>query len=214
MAKITKQMEQWSGNFGHKYTDRNTFEVDKLDQVYMKEFGVSATELYLDYVGQMPKDIKVLEVGSNSGNMLGLFRSMGFENVYGIEINRYAIGVCRARMKDVSIIEGSALDIPFKDGYFDLVFTAGVLIHVSPDDIKTVLNEIYRCSGKYIMGCEFYSDSYQELDYRGNKDLLWKTDFNRLYQETFQGLKPLKERRIKYSGTDKEDSMYLLEKKA
>ena len=214
MAKMTKQMERWSGDFGHEYTDRNTFTVEQLDQVYKKEFGVSAADLYLDFVGKMPKDIKILEVGSNSGNMLALFQSMGFKNIYGIEINRYAISVCRARTKDINIVEGSALDVPFKDGYFDLVFTAGVLIHISPNDIKKVLGEIYRCSGKFIMGCEFYSDSYQELDYRGNKDLLWKTDFNKLYRETFPGLKLIKERKIKYTGTDKEDSMYLLEKKA
>lgn len=212
MAKITKQMKKWRGDFGHEYTDRNTFTVNQLDGVYTKEFGISATKLYLDFIGTLPKDIRILEVGSNSGNMLLLLRSLGFESVYGIEINRYAIETCRSRTKEVNIIEGSALDIPFKDGYFDLVFTAGVLIHISPDDIKRVLSEIYRCSRKYIMGCEFFSESYRELDYRGNSDLLWKTDFKRLYEEVYPGLKLLKESRIKYVGTDKENSMFFMEK--
>jgi len=52
----------------------------------------------------------------------------------------------------VNLIQGSVFDIPFKDKYFDMVFTAGVLIHVSPSDIKKVLKEIYRCSTKYIWG--------------------------------------------------------------
>lgn len=212
MGKVTTQMKKWSGDFGHEYTDRNTFTVDQLNQVYTKEFGISATKLYLDFLGGLPRDIRILEVGSNSGNMLILLRSLGFENVYGIEVNRYAIEKCRTRTKEVNIIEGSALDIPFKDGYFDLVFTAGVLIHISPEDIKKVVSEIYRCSRKYIMGCEFYADSYQELDYRGNKDLLWKTDFHKLYKKIFSDLKLLKECRIRYVGTDKENSMYLMEK--
>ena len=62
------------------------------------------------------------------------------------------------------------------------------------------------------MGCEFYSDSYQELDYRGNKDLLWKTDFEKLYLDTFKGLKELADRKIKYSDSDKENVIFLLEK--
>jgi len=52
--------------------------------------------------------------------------------------------------KRINIIHGVADDIPFKDGYFDMVFTSGVLIHISPGNINRVLDEIYRCSREYI----------------------------------------------------------------
>ena len=213
MEKSTKQMKKWKGDFGYHYTDRNTFTVSEQDKVYMKEFGIPATKLFKSVVGKLDKDIRILEIGSNSGNMLRLFRALGFKNVYGIEINKYAVETCRTKTKDVNIIEGSALDVPFKDGYFDLVFTAGVLIHISPKDIKKVISEIYRCSNRYILGIEFFADSYREVNYRGNKDLLWKTDFRKLYLDTFKGLSGVSAKKIQYQDSDKENMIFLLEKK-
>jgi len=79
----------------------------------------------------------------------------------------------------------SADDIPFKDGYFDMVFTSGVLIHISPGNINRVLDEIYRCSREYIWGFEYYADDYTEVNYRGHESLLWKTNFPKLYLDRF-----------------------------
>lgn len=52
----------------------------------------------------------------------------------------------------INIIRGTADDIPFRDGYFDLVFTSGVLIHINPQSIGKVLREIYRCSNSLYLG--------------------------------------------------------------
>ena len=57
--------------------------------------------------------------------------------------------------KGLDIICGSAFDIPFKDGYFDLVFTNNVLIHIAPADIGGVIDEMVRvCRGR-IWGFEY-----------------------------------------------------------
>ena len=101
---------------------------------------------------------------------------MGFVNLYGIELQSYAVELSKARTKRINIIEGSAFDIPYKDGYFDLVFTSGILIHINPSDIVWALREILRCTREYIWGFEYYADEYQEINYRGRSDLLWKTD--------------------------------------
>ncbi len=212
MIEMTKQMEKWSGDFGKEYTDRNVFSLEELDTLYKSKYGVTRTELNQRFLEGMDRSIRVLEVGSNVGNQLLCLQSMGFVNLYGIELQSYAVELSKARTKRINIIEGSAFDIPYKDGYFDLVFTSGVLIHINPDDLNTAMREIYRCTSEYIWGFEYYADKYSEIPYRGRRNLLWKADFAKLYQDEFRDLELVKEERIKYLDNDNVDSMYLLEK--
>ncbi|MFH1664880.1 MAG: pseudaminic acid biosynthesis-associated methylase [Candidatus Omnitrophota bacterium] len=209
---FTDQMLKWSGKFGDEYTTRNTLSVEELDGLYVKEFGVGARELFGSFIGGLDREARILEVGSNSGNMLLMLQAMGFKNIYGVEINSKAVELCKSRTKGINIIQGSAFDVPFRDGYFDLVFTAGVLIHIKPDDINKVLSEIYRCSRRFILGIEFFAESYREIEYRGEQDLLWKTDFEKLYLETFSGLKKVSDKKIKYADSGKENMIFLMEK--
>jgi pseudaminic acid biosynthesis-associated methylase len=137
---------------------------------------------------------------------------MGFKDLYGIEVNSYAVELAKANTKNINIIRGDAFDIPFKNRYFDLVFTSGVLIHIAPQDIERALREIYRCSREYIWGFEYYADTYTEVPYRGHSELLWKTDFMRLYLEQFEDLELVKERRLKYLDDNNIDAIYLLKK--
>lgn len=97
---------------------------------------------------------------------------MGFNDLYGVEINSYAVEFLKAKSKGINIVHNSAFDIPFKDGYFDLVFTSGVLIHIHPKNIRKALREIHRCARKYIWGYEYYSGHYTEVPYRRQSGLL------------------------------------------
>lgn len=156
---------------------------------------------------------RVLEVGCNVGNQLRMLQNMGFSNLYGIELQQYAVEKAKSLTKGINIIQGVGDDIPFKDGYFDMVFTSGVLIHISPDNINRVLDEIYRCTNEYIWGLEYFADDYTEVKYRGNNDLLWKTNFSKLYLDRYPGLELVKEEKFKYLNNDNVDIMFLLRKK-
>ena len=213
MKKITKQMGNWGGEFGSAYTDRFALEIDELQAWYQKHLGITRTELNLEIIGDLNRSIRILEVGSNIGNQLLCLKLIGFQSLYGIDIQRHAVELSKSRAEEVDIIQGSAFDIPFKDSFFDLVFTSGVLIHIAPQDIKEALKEIYRCTKKYIWGYEYYADSYMEVEYRGNRELLWKTNFAKLYLDTFSDLKLVKEKKVKYLENDNIDAMFLLEKR-
>jgi ubiquinone/menaquinone biosynthesis C-methylase UbiE len=141
MSKISKQMKEWISDFGKKYTNRNALTLDEMNKMCRKNFGISRENLNILFIDEMNRDIKILEVGSNIGNQLLLLQKMGFNNLYGIEINDYAVELSKQRTNNINIIKGSAFDIPFKDKYFDLVFTSGVLIHIAPHDINLVLND-------------------------------------------------------------------------
>jgi pseudaminic acid biosynthesis-associated methylase len=213
MQAITEQMSQWMGAFGKEYTDRNALTLEQMDELYKKNYGITGTELYEEFVGGLERSIKILEVGSNIGNKLVMFQRMGFKHLYGIEINSYAIEHAKANTKGINIIQGSAFDIPFKDGYFDLVFTSGVLIHIAPTDIEKALREIYRCSKRYIWGFEYYADTYTEVKYRGHDKLLWKTDFANLYLSFFGDLELVNEKRLKYLENENIDTVFLIRKR-
>jgi pseudaminic acid biosynthesis-associated methylase len=213
MVKSTGQMQEWAGNFGKEYTDRNTCTSDQIDRIYKENYGISRLEMTTMFLGKLNKDIRILEVGSNDGNKLVCLQDMGFKNLYGIELQSYAIELSKGKTRNINLIQGSAFDIPFKDGYFDLVFTSGVLIHIAPEDITVVLDEIYRCTDKYIWGFEYYADNYTAVPYHGHVNLLWKTDFSRLFLERFGNLEKVREEHFKYLENDNIDAMYLLKKK-
>lgn len=213
MQKISKQITKWKDKFGKEYTNRNALTLYELEQMYENNYGLSRTGLNNIFIGKFNHSIKILEIGSNIGNQLLLLQKMGFKNLYGIEINDYAIELSKQRTNNINIIQGSAFDIPFKNEYFDLVFTSGVLIHIAPHDINLVLNEIYRCTKKYIWGFEYYEEKYTEIIYRGKKDLLWKANFPQLYLDLFKDVKLIKEKKLKYLNDDNIDVMFLLEKK-
>lgn len=212
MEQKTEQISVWSGEFGKNYTDRNPATLEAMNQLYLQNFGVSRAEMNNQFLAFLPKDAKILEVGSNIGMQLLGLQTMGFTRLYGIELQEYAVELSKMKTKKINIIQGSAFDVPFKDGFFDLVFTSGVLIHIAPEHINSALCEIHRVSKKYIWGFEYYSDNYQQIDYRGNENLMWKTNFADLYFSNFADLKIVKRQKFQYLQDDNIDEMFMLEK--
>ncbi len=210
----TPQMQVWLGAFGKAYTDRNILTPDELDALYQRRLGVSRRAMNEEFLGDLPRDMRILEVGSNVGNQFLCLQAMGFSQLCGVELQRYAVELSKRYVHNVDVLQGSAFDVPFKDASFDLVYTSGVLIHLAPADIGGALREIYRCSRRYIWGLEYYARQYQEVEYRSNKALLWKTDFAKLYLETFPDLRLVKQRIFPSVEGPNEDIMFLLEKPA
>lgn len=212
VKKNTRQLRKWLGNFGKFYTQRNTFSLKALDSLYRKRYGVTRTSLNKEFLKGVDRTSRILEVGSNVGQQLLCLQKMGFKNLYGIEPQRYAVEKSKAKTRGINIITGNAFDLPFKDGYFDIVFTSGVLIHIHPDHIKKAMQEIARCAKNFIWGFEYYSDNYSEIEYRGSKGLLWKAPYQDIYKRNVPGLKIAKQKLVGYKENDNLDIMFLLKK--
>jgi pseudaminic acid biosynthesis-associated methylase len=210
--KTTPQQQFWKGNFGKGYLERNLFTPVQLDKSYRSKYGVTRGAMNKEFLDSLPRNIRILEVGANYGMQLQSLQKMGFTNLYGVELAPEVADFGRKTVRGINLIEGNALDLPFKDGYFDLVFTSGVLIHIAPKDRAKAMKEIYRCSNKYIWGFEYFAKKSQEIVYRGNKDRLWKTNFPALFQKQFPKLKLVKQRLYNYKGETNEDVMYLFKK--
>ena len=134
---------------------------------------------------------RVLEVGCNRGHNLRALSEIleDSSEILGVEPNAHALAIARGASDKVSTVPGTIYDLPFKDGYFHLVFTVGVLIHIPINRLAEALQEISRVSRRYILAAEYYAPSDTAIEYRGRNDLLWKRDFLKHYESTVPGLK-------------------------
>lgn len=211
-----QQENFWSGDFGKDYTNRNSRHYEDFDKAYKTWYGVPRIKMNQTFLGSLPKDLRILEVGCNTGMQLACLKLMGFTSLYGIELQDYAVQKAKEYTEGINIIQGSAFDIPFKDRYFDLVFTSGVLIHIAPENLPGVFSEMHRCSKKYIWGFEYYTEKTTPINYRGNEGFLWKANYGKLIREQFKDVVLMKEEFYPYITENEKgnvDFMYLLEKR-
>lgn len=89
---------------------------------------------------------KALEIGCGLGRVLLHYRHLGF-TVSGIERSRVAIDKIKERYPDVDVQEGNALNMPFRDGAFDVVLAFGVY-HNLESGLGRGLSEVGRCLAK------------------------------------------------------------------
>ena len=211
-AQATPQLQEWCGDFGHEYTLRNCLTPEQLGALWRKNYGITRSELNRRFLKEIPSDARILEVGCNVGNQLLSLQELGYSNLHGVDIQTYALEIGRSRAPNVNFVHASSFALPFEDKYFDLVFTAGVLIHISPKNLSAALDEIHRCAKSYIWGSEYYASQATEINYRGHDELLWKMDYAREYLARFDDLELVMEQRLPYSESSNVDVMFLLQK--
>jgi pseudaminic acid biosynthesis-associated methylase len=208
----TAQMSRWTGRFGREYTERNSLTLSDLEALYHRNYGETRKELNERFLAEVPRSARILEVGCNIGNQLGMLQELGFFNLYGIEIQHCALRQAKSRVRRINVVAASAFEIPFRNGSFDLVFTSGLLIHIAPADLSLVLNEIHRCTNKYIWGFEYYSSVPVEVPYRGHRKLLWKMNYAQAYLDQFDNLELLRSEQLSYLDNSNVDCMFLMRK--
>lgn len=171
MAKETP-IESWSSAFGDMYTDRN--QVDWRDR----------EQFWYDIMVQTGAR-SVFEMGANCGwNLSAIRRQYPDVTVMGNDVNQRA--VIQARMAGLEVEHKFDIDVMSK---FELVFTAGVLIHVPPDDLKATMQAIIDKSYRYVLAVEYNAYKETEVEYRGESGMLWKRPYGMLYENL--GLKPI-----------------------
>lgn len=165
----------WGGAFGDQYVERN------------RRAAEGRGPFWHRLLDELPVR-RVLEVGCNvGGNLCWIADRLPPEAVYGIDINPRALAELRRELP-VNAIHSTARELPFRDRWFDLVFTMGVLIHQPPASLPLVMSEIVRCSRRYVLCGEYYAPEPTEVPYRGETGALFKRDFGAYYQALFPEL--------------------------
>jgi 2-polyprenyl-3-methyl-5-hydroxy-6-metoxy-1,4-benzoquinol methylase len=88
----------------------------------------------------------ICDAGCGDLTLLGQLKTMGYQNLYGFDIDEDIINASSPELKKSfsEIKVGSACQIPFKGELFDSVIIWGILHHIAPQDYKTVINEVTR----------------------------------------------------------------------
>lgn len=175
-----EQLNAWKSEFGDAYTERNVYDPDKRLPAFREMVG----DLHIK---------RILEVGCNIGNNLITLSKISNYELIGIEPNKHAIEKGRARSTSMSLIEGSGFDVPFVDSYFDLVFTVGVLIHIAPQNMPKIIDEMYRVSNKYLLVVEYHANEETKVPYHGKDNLLFKRNFKKAFLERKPDIECIKE---------------------
>jgi len=169
--------ELWAGDFGHAYSERNV------------AAGTGRNGFWDALLSKYPVR-RVLEVGCNTGaNLQWIAPHLLPGNAYGIDINHEALARLRERVPDVSAVASTARELPFRDRWFDLCFTTGVLIHQPESTLPLVMAEIVRVSRRFVLCGEYYAPQTVEVPYRGMHGALFKRDYGSLYGELFPELR-------------------------
>lgn len=172
-----KRLENlWSGEFGDQYVDRNLGAYD-------------ARAPFWKTMVQKTSPNRVLEVGCNvGGNLRWIAPELDPGHAYGVDINLKALTMIYEFVPSVNALLESARDLPFRDGWFDLVFSMGVLIHQPEESLPDVIREMGRVSSKYILSGEYYSAETTEVPYRGHEGALFRRDYGAAFSEYVPGL--------------------------
>ena len=168
------QQDFWKGEFGDQYIDRNKSE----------ELLASNTILFAKILSQTQiRPTSILEMGANIGlNLEALRNLLPRTNFAGVEINTRA-----AKMLEktgAKVFCGSIEEVDIQDKY-DLVFTKGVLIHMNPENLEAVYQKMYLTAARWILVIEYYSRNVYEVEYRGNRGVLFTRDFAGEFMDKF-----------------------------
>lgn len=129
----------------------------------------------------------VIEFGASVGLNLDAIRALNPKaRLMAVEPNAEAVKVLVAKGYGV---EKCSLQDWNPRACSDLAFTRGVLIHITPEYLPSAYAKLYHASDRYIVLAEYYSPKPVEIEYRGQKGLLWKRDFAGEMLERYEHLR-------------------------
>lgn len=186
--------EFWAGEFGDSYTKRNRVDW-RLRTLFWKhiirEIGVRS----------------VYEIGCNCGwNLSAIKLEAPYVYVSGEDVNESALDQAYAAGLDVYPVEAG------HHATAELVFTAGVLIHIPPSELHGMMQRIIDMSCDYVLAVEYAADKEEEVEYRGHTGKLWRRPFGKLYQE--MGLELVEEGKVGANQGFDDCTYFLLRKPA
>ena len=167
-----------------------------MDGFYVRNFGVTRSELDEEFLCDVPRGASVCEIGAGAGPHLERLAAHGYSQLCGLDVSDAAMAMGNGNWSKVA---GEAIRLPFASETFDLVFTSGTLIHVPPPEREQALTEIARLSRRWIWGYETVGNARTDGYFvPGVVGPVWPDDWVALYARVCPGLELVRRREINY----------------
>ena len=175
MSNLSEQQEFWANRYAADYIRKNSS--------FNQKTGV---EGWTQMLKNAPGIESILECGSNIGRNIGFLNEL-LPNARKslIEISKPAYEFVTQEYAIDQSFNGPIVESNFAPASFDLTFTCGVLIHIHPNDLLANMQKMYDYSRKYILIGEYFNRTPVMLEYQGEKDKLFKSDFGKTFLENF-----------------------------
>lgn len=172
---MNEQQTFWSKTYAEEYIRKN--------REFDAELGV---ECWSKMLAKAPDVRTILECGCNIGrNIQFLDRVKPEARKSIIEISKPAFDFVTSQFALERTFNGPIVDSDFAPRSFDLVYTMGVLIHIHPHDLLENMRKIFEYSKKYILIGEYFNRTPVMIEYQGQKDRLFKSDFGKTFIQEF-----------------------------
>ena len=168
LKSLDTGVDLWAGDFGNDYLRRN-----QVDWQLRCDFW----KMIIRITGAR----SVFEMGANAGwNLSAIRREYPDVTVIGNDVNTEACQ--QAQQAGIPVL--NKLDFTTHvPGRYELVFTAGVLIHIEPEHLREVMTALVAKSYRWVVAIEYDADTETQVEYRGHKDKCWKRPYGEIYQE-------------------------------
>ncbi len=164
VAGVSECSDWWAGEWGELYTARNR--VDWRARIPFWRH-------ILDLTGAR----SVHEFGTNCGWNLSAIRRIAPDvMVHGNEIN--AVALQQAWNAGLDFVSAARPE----PNCCELSFTAGCLIHIPPDELGVVMQDLIFAATDYVLCVEYEDEQETEVEYRGNAGKLWRRPYRKLYE--------------------------------
>lgn len=109
---------------------------EKIASKYAQQYFDDMVDVpYIDkFLTKLPKQAKILDVGSGPGQFANYMTGKGFE-VIGIDFSKEMITIAKGKVSNVDFRQMDIRQLSFPDGYFDGIFAAYSLIHIPSEEI-------------------------------------------------------------------------------
>ncbi|MDO8667827.1 MAG: class I SAM-dependent methyltransferase [bacterium] len=131
--------EKWEKNIYSRRRQLNEYPYDLVVSIFAKNF--------YRFKPAKRRKIKILDLGSGAGNHSKFFAEQGF-SAYGLDGALSAVEHCRKKFKKLGLKadfrQGDFTALPYPDDYFDACLDRESLYANNSEDIRLVLNQVYK----------------------------------------------------------------------
>ena len=104
----------------------------------------------------------VLEIGCGTGVDLKKFDD-SFE-IYGVDLNEHALELAKKNISKAKFYKENITKLPFDDASVDFIFTHKLLNYLDDETLNAGVSEMFRIGKKYIVNCELFGESEENID--------------------------------------------------